>query len=87
MGRNVIIEISTKKSDVSSSGYGGYGAGSSGLGISSRKVVVESTKGGRLGGEGTKKTTYSIESIGFTKSVNKKHWKTGCGSITLKRKS
>jgi hypothetical protein len=87
MGRKVIIETSTKKSDVTASGYGGYGASSSGLGISSRKVVVESTKGGRFGGEGTKKTTYSIESVGLTKSGNEKDWKTGSGSITLKGKS
>jgi hypothetical protein len=84
MGRKVIIETSTKKSDVTASGYG---AGSSGLGISSRKVVVESTKGGRFGGEGTKKTTYSFESVGLTKSGNEKDWKTGSGSITLKGKS
>ena len=87
MGRKVIIETSTKKSDATSSGYGGYGVSSSGLGISSRKVVVEQTKGGRFGGEGTKKTTYSIESVGLTKSGNEKDWKTGSGSITLKGKS
>ena len=87
MGRKVIIETTTKKSEATASGYGGYGSGSSGLGISSRKVVVESTKGGRFGGEGTKKTTYSIESVGLTKSGNEKDWKTGSGSITLKGKS
>ena len=87
MGRKVIIETSTKKSDATASGYGGYGVSSSGLGISSRKVVVEQTKGGRFGGEGTKKTTYSIESVGLTKSGNEKDWKTGSGSITLKGKS
>jgi hypothetical protein len=85
MGRKVIIETSTKKSDVTTSGYGGYGAGSSGLGISSRKVVVEQTKGGRFGGD--KKTTYSFESVGLTKSGNEKDWKTGSGSIALKGKS